>query len=391
MAPSGKLRPPHTRVGNSIKKSIVIKAMIIEKGSLHIHLAFDVGFEIETKKLIELVGTRLAARANEMRPLSVSINRELQPIRIAFDPVEFQLQGEAVPFQVYVTFYELGAMSFEYVCPLHSDFEMLPQFAEQLENNDELVKSTRGLSKEIFEIIKPAVKGAELSIQPSVHYVFNIEKLSEPISVEALLGTYGTTIAKTLKASSEPIGNNEVRRTLQSVVTYSDQDLVFVTAKNAIVFDEDGLEAVDILELANMQALELRLIDSKLDRTLVNLYETNLHKKIWFQRFVARFIDSETLNLKVLNTIHLDSLIIADRVEQSFKLATDHYLARIHELCVNALFLRTLSAGIDRKLSTIRDISNDIQDREAAIRMETLEWIIIILILIGTLPMFFKS
>ncbi len=116
--------------------------------------------------------------------------------------------------------------------------------------------------------------------------------------------------------------------------------------------------------------------------------ETNLQKHNWFYRFWTRLFNLSELNLKALNTIHLDSLIIAERVEQSFKLASDNYLTRIHELCVNTMFLRVLSDGIDRKLSAIRDISNDIQDRDANIRMETLEWIIIILILIGTIPIF---
>jgi hypothetical protein len=365
--------------------------MIVQKGSLHIHVAFDVGFEIETKKLIEIVGTRYTSRANELRPLSESINRDMKPIRIAFDPVEFLFQDKTFPFQVYVTFYEIGAFSFEYLCPLHVEFDFLPQISEQLENNEDLLQHSRKLAKEVFDLICPAIKGADFYSHPSVHYVFNIEKLSEALGAEALLNRYGTVLAQTLKASNEAIGANEVKRTLQSVVTYSDQDLVFVTAKNAIVFDEDGLEAVDILELANMQALELRFIDSRLDRTLVSLYETNSQKKSWLKRLWARFFDEEALNLKGLNTIHLDSLIIAERVEQSFKLASDHYLARIHELCVNAMFLKTLSNGIDRKLSAIRDITNDIQDREANVRMETLEWIIIILILIGTLPMFFSK
>lgn len=363
--------------------------MKIEKGSLHIHVAFDVGFSIETLKLIELVGKNNALRANKIRPVSESIHRELQPLRIAFDPVEFNLQGEALAFQVYATFFELGALSFEFVCPLNSDFALLPEFSAQLEDNQELLSASRELARQIFEMIRPAVKNAELYPDPSVHCVFNIEKLSESPSSQKLISEYGTVIAQTLKASTESIGESEVRKTLQSVVSYSDHDLVFVTAKTAIVFDEDdGLEAVDILELANMQALELRFIDSRLDRTLVALYEANLQKKNWLRRLAERFFDTSNLNLKGLNTMHLDSLIIAERVEQSFKLASDHYLARIHELCVNSLFLKVLAQGIDRKLSTIRDITNDIRDEEAAIRMESLEWIIIILILIGTIPMF---
>jgi len=363
----------------------------IRKGSLHIHAAFDVGFELRTKKVLELVGPRFATRANELRPLTQSINRDLQPLRIAFDPVQIKIAEEVLPFQVFVTFYELGALSFEFVCPLHRSFEVLPELADHLEKSDSLVEAARRLAGEIFSIIRPALTGADLFASPSIHYVFNIEELSEELSSEQIITRLGTTIAKTMKASTEAIGANEVKRTLQQVVGYSDRDLVFVTTKNAIIFDEDGLDAVDILELANVQSLELRFIDAKLDRTLVSLYETNSRKRGWLKRLGSRLVNLSDLNLKSLNTIHLDSLIIAERVEQSFKLASDSYLTRIHELCVSTMFLRVLSNGIDRKLSAIRDISNDIQDGEANLRMETLEWIIIILILIGTVPVFLSS
>jgi hypothetical protein len=363
----------------------------IRRGSLHIHAAFDVGFELKPKKINELIGPRFATRANELRPLTQSINRDLLPLRIAFDPVEIKLVDEVLPFQVFVTFYELGALSFEFVCPLRTSFDVLPELATQIESGESLIEAAKHLATEIFGLIKPALVGPDLYPTPSVHYVFNIEELSEDLSSDQIIARLGTTIAKTMKASTEPIGANEVKRTLQQVVGYSDRDLVFVTTKNAIIFDEDGLDAVDILELANVQSLELRFIDAKLDRTLVTLYETNSRKRGWFKRLASRLFNLQELNLNALNTIHLDSLIIAERVEQSFKLATDSYLTRVHELCVNTMFLRVLSDGIDRKLSAIRDISNDIQDNEGNLRMETLEWIIIILILIGTIPIFLSG
>lgn len=363
----------------------------IEQGSLHIHVAFDVGFELRTKKVLELVGTRYANRANELRPIAESINHDLRPLRIAFDPLQIRLHGEDLPFQVYVTFYELGALSFEFVCPLRSTVDDLCELAAHLEHSDDLIESAKRLAKDIFVLVKPAIIGPELYPVPSVHYVFNIEKLDGDYSSEQIVAKLGTTIAKIMKASTEPIGDNEVKRTLQQAVGYSDRDLVFVTTKNAIIFDEDGLDTVDILELANVQSLELRLIDSRLDRALVTLYETNARKKSLFKRVGSRLFNLSELNLRALNTIHLDALIINERVEQSFKLASDNYLARIHELCVNTMFLQVLSDGIDRKLAAIRDISNDIQDGEGNLRMETLEWIIIILILIGTIPVFLSG
>jgi hypothetical protein len=81
-------------------------------------------------------------------------------------------------------------------------------------------------------------------------------------------------------------------------------------------------------------------------------------------------------------------------VEQSYKFSQDSYRVRIHELAVQQMFLPAFSQAIDKKLAAVRDVISDMRDRAATHRMELLEWIIILLILVGTLPAilpFFKS
>jgi hypothetical protein len=358
------------------------------QGALHIHAAFDIGFEINFQKLSALLEDRLKDRARKFRPVSVSINREIEPLRIGFEPLQIEILGAKRSFQVFATFFELGALSLEFACELDGDFHHWPQISEELEESEDLADAAKALAREIFEFIRPALTNPDFYPHPSIHSVFNVRKLEKDLSSAEVLEQLGPSIAKILKTSSAPIGLNEVKRTLASNVTYSDNDIVFVSSKTSVVFDEDSLETIDILELANVQALELHFTDARLDRTLLSLYEDEIRNKSRWTRIMDRVSNRSEKSLRKLNTIHLDSVILAERVDQSFKLASDSYLARIHELCVSAMFLALLAKGIDGKLVTIRDIMNDVNDRGANARMETLEWIIIILILIGTVPIF---
>ncbi len=370
---------------------ITSRDLRIKRGSVHIHVAYDVGFEIRPSKLLEIVAKNWKALAVKYRPVSQSINRSLEPIRIGLQPIEIELFNRPKAVQVFATFFEVGALSLEFICTLEGAFEELPAIAEDLEKSPSLLTAAAKLGNEVFQVIKPAIVNPEFFPTPSTHFVFAIQEMNRSLTLDETRTVLGRDIAKTLKASIEPIGANEIKRTLQQVITYSDVDMVFVSGTSGIIFDEDPDETIDILELANMQYLELSFIDSRLDRTLMSLYEEESSKResFWKRAFEIFGRSKGDVSAHKLNMIHLDSLLIAEKVEQSFKLASDNYLAQIHEVAVNAMLLRALTKGIERKMGNLRDIVNDIQGRQSTSRMELLEWIIIILILLGTLPTFF--
>jgi hypothetical protein len=383
-----KLAPAPAPSALSNLEGITARDLKIKSGALHIHVAYDLGFEIKPSKLLEIVSKQWKDMAVKFRPVSQSINRSLEPIRIGLQPIEIEIFNRPRAFQVFATFFEVGALSLEFIAPLDGSFEDLPRYAEDLENSPALIAAATKVAEEVFRVIRPAIVNPEFYRNPSSHFVFAIHEMNRALSFDETREILGREIAKTLKASTDPIGANETKRTLQQVVTYSDNDLVFVSTISGIIFDEDPDETIDILELANMQILELRFIDFRLDRALMSLYEEETSKRRGFGANLFSIFrrESSEISAKRLNMIHLDSLLIAERVEQSFKLASDNYLAQIHEMAVTAMLLKALSKGIERKLGNLRDIVNDIQGRQSVSRMELLEWIIIILILLGTLP-----
>ncbi len=354
----------------------------IEEGSLHLLVAFDLGFEIRLSQLPVLFGTRMRdpVRYNFLNRAS---SRDPQPVRIKFDSVNFSFGGEwKKEFQVFGTFFDLGALSLEFIAPLSENFEKLPELSASIHSNKDFLTAAKKIAESILETARPAVVNADFFSSPSVFSVVNIQRLSQATNFQSIQSNLGPVIAKILRLSDEPIGTSEIMRTLSPNVTYSDDDVVFASSRAAVIFDETSSEVIDIIELANVQALELSFIDGRLDRTIQSLYEEpNQGEGFW-----SRFTSLSDRLTKRLHMTSLDSTILVDRVEQMFKFATDSYLVQIHELCVQKMFLKSFSSAIDRKLQTIRDVTNDRRSLSSTSRMEFLEWIIIILIAIGTAP-----
>jgi len=76
-----------------------------------------------------------------------------------------------------------------------------------------------------------------------------------------------------------------------------------------------------------------------------------------------------------------DSTEIVERVENSLKVTDDVYLARVYASALEIFRGRVWRAGIDRKLSIIRDTYGMLNDEAQAARSEVLEIAIVLLIL----------
>jgi uncharacterized Rmd1/YagE family protein len=69
-----------------------------------------------------------------------------------------------------------------------------------------------------------------------------------------------------------------------------------------------------------------------------------------------------------------------ERVTNALKVFGEEYLARIYKLAARRFQLDAMETAISRKLATIESIYQKLSDRAASIRMELLEWVVIILI-----------
>ena len=78
--------------------------------------------------------------------------------------------------------------------------------------------------------------------------------------------------------------------------------------------------------------------------------------------------------------MQLESAVLLERVTNALKVFGEEYLTRIYRLAARRFQLAELDASISRKLATVESIYQKMADKAAGVRMELLEWVVIILI-----------
>jgi len=85
-----------------------------------------------------------------------------------------------------------------------------------------------------------------------------------------------------------------------------------------------------------------------------------------------------------------DSTELVERVENALKVTDDVYLARIYAAALELFRGRTWRAGIDRKLTIIRETYSMLNDEQQSARSEALEVAIVLLIVLEILIAIFR-
>jgi hypothetical protein len=125
----------------------------------------------------------------------------------------------------------------------------------------------------------------------------------------------------------------------------------------------------------------LRWLDQKLDDALDAAYTSLVRRR----RRKGWTLSGRDPDLDRVARLQVDGAILFEGVNNALKLIGDQYLARAYQLAAERFHLGDWDAAILRKLDVLDNIHGKLSDRRATQRMEILEWIIIVLILISIL------
>jgi hypothetical protein len=132
-----------------------------------------------------------------------------------------------------------------------------------------------------------------------------------------------------------------------------------------------------ILEFANALLLELRYYDALLDAELPKLYARIERAR---RRRPRIFTAGYTRLLASMQTLIAEITELVERAENALKVTDDVYLARIYTAALELYRARTWRAGIDRKLTIIRETYAMLNGEAQARTSELLELTIVLLI-----------
>jgi hypothetical protein len=147
------------------------------------------------------------------------------------------------------------------------------------------------------------------------------------------------------------------------------------------LIDRDCDETLEVVEFANLQLLEYRHIDNRLDENLTAAYRY-IHpltrSSLPFWRIHAR-------PLRVLGELKVEANDLFERTGNVLKLVGDPYLARLYRLISARFHLEAWEESIQRKLEVTEGVHQVLADQAGAFRMEFLEVLVVLLILLELL------
>lgn len=354
----------------------------ILQGQVIVLFAFDVGYEVSLEQVSSLLSSM------PVQPLS---GRKRTPNYFQYTrPPQVLNWGKTdilngffdQPGEIQVKVFDFGAVSIAYRWPLTAykqelQIQDLPQLSQKLYNQS-LEADAKNQIQILTDKIQPAVVRPDLSPLVEDYYVFIIETLSQPLQTADLLIEHHSTLAQVLRFDTQCLSQEQQAEALGQSISYYENDLVFVDWNATIIFDQDYWDTLNVLEVLNVELLEARYIDAQLDRQIKE-YEGLVQKRIeWPIPLRMPYRQA----IEALAELRIGSSLLAERVENALKLIGDVYLARVHSAATQRFYLQEWESSISRKLDIIDNLYQVLTDRVGTAQSQTLELIIIALILI---------
>jgi hypothetical protein len=166
--------------------------------------------------------------------------------------------------------------------------------------------------------------------------------------------------------------------TLRNSLSYGIDDLAILSWDTALLISsEPAGDILELIEFANVQALELRYYDRKLTRQMERMYDDieNADKKPFYIRLHQYH--------RIMSRLMQDQAEISDiteKVDNLIKVTEDVYYARVYALALHVLRISQWRDGLNRKMGIIRQNYEMLSDEVHIQHSNFLELVIILLI-----------
>jgi hypothetical protein len=352
----------------------VSQSVTITKGTCFALFAYDVGHSInlsDAERRIAAGAERGRLRHKTRAPQYFEYRPA--PLRLVQEGSVFDVSQYQASPTVEVMVYDFGAVTITYRFSLDGQFDRLLELSESLYENERLLTESRARVEQLIQALGPAIERPCIAEEVEDYIMFSIE--SHVPENPPLWTTNESDLAQILRAERMPFSEQEVADAVSCRISFGREDAAVIDWHSAVLFGKDMDDVRAVLEFANVELLEMRMLDEQLDRALDEGYEALSRKP----RLLS-LTGSHEKDMRHIAQLQVDSALIFERVTNTLKLLGDQYLARVYRLVSQRFHLEAWDASILRKLQTLESIYGKMSDRAGTRRMEVLEWIIIVLI-----------
>jgi hypothetical protein len=343
--------------------------------TVHLAFAFDIGDGIDLDRARSILQGE-PGRLPRRRRTPESFGYRPAPIRVEVEPGDIRLPVDCTtlrPPRGELTVFDFGAISLAVQFPVTTTPTALLALAGRLAEPAPVTDAARRVLVPWLEQIQPAVIDFDVSELFEEYIVFQLE---EPRT--GWLDDRAEWIAGLVRLEGSPLSPGEVREATRLSLSYTPSDLVVLDWAAGFVADTDCADTLQIIEFANVQLLEFRQIDDRLDDRLEAAYR--LIRPERRSRRVFRFWRLHDDALRQIREMEIEAASLFERVDNALKLIGDHYLARVFEVASTRFHLRGWQQSIRRKLETVGDVYGLLVQQAGGHRMEALEITVVLLI-----------
>lgn len=347
-------------------------------GVCHAVFCFDVGFQVDLDALERRLG-----EASRVRALRV---RRPSPAWFEYEPapVGVTLPGETVAVGVWnaepaveCSVYDFGGVVVRYRIPFDGPPEQLVALGAALYDNAGLLDDARGRVERLRRDAGETIERSRLSEVTEDFVIYAVREWGGG-SPGAFVEAHASALARLLQAERGQLSPERVAQTLATRIGYTPGDLSIVDWNAALLFDPEPEDILAVLTHANIELLEMRLLDGQLDELLSSAHQVmgRLARRstVWPGGSTGR-------NIQRFAELQMDSALLFEGVNNAIKLIGDQHLARVYTVASDRLNLPQWDTSVLRKLGVAESVYQKMSDTASTKRLEILEWIIIFLIL----------
>ena len=350
------------------------------KGTVVYFFAFDVAGEIRTPLVREVLSQRpfpFQIRVGGAAPRDVPFYR---PLTVSLKPEELDSNVGRVTIKPFIKVFDVGVLSISYevAFAVGALVDLVP-YHQLTVGGVTLTARAERLSALIAENLRAyMVKPTEERPPVEAYTAFCLEDVGG--GVQEWSASHRTEIAALLseEAIPERLAKGQVDETFRHSLSYTTEDVTIVDWDAAIVVDRSGYydDVLYMIELANLQLEEYKLLDDRLDRHFLGAYEDlERHHK------VARLFSGPSAPLRALRAYRMDITKMSEEVSNITKFVGDWYLARVYLACKDRFHLGHWETTVDQKLLELDRLYSLAQAEVYERRMLLIELLVLALFL----------
>src|SRR5262245_49996229 len=239
---------------------------------LHAFVAFDWGEEVDLERARRAVPAEVHTLPRRLRT-PPSIAYQSPPLRIALPPL-----GLVVPVVGPVSapadlmLFDFGAASLAMQINFRLTACDLTRLAGELANPAVFVQAARDALKPMFDKLRQVIINPVWMDLSEEYFVFQLFPEATAPAPPQLLAQFPGWLAGLVRLEAGPLSDSEIAEALRLRLSYSPHDLIVADWTAAVVVDTDCAEILETMAFANLQLLEFRHIDQRLDLRLKTAY-----------------------------------------------------------------------------------------------------------------------